>query len=487
MASNKRYMGRKVLHMRVEIDVPPGFEAMDTEGGGDDDDLASRLVPAAKTAMEALEIIKNEDSTKHCVICLEEQLIGSEAPVYKVDFLGRATTRPKEGTEKSLNFVGNAFWNFKNRQFKLRSPLDWRVVEDQDTHRQGSRFAKNKTGCLMNDSLQDINPKDSTPDIKNDSTYFGNIAGRVANRITGTQFTLDGTVYKLVPNEGKNMLHGRPKGFSEVIWKVYSYNKNSHITFTYDSFDGEEDLDFGNTREEARIRWLRPNEIQAILSQKYERAFEKYESQEPMFRLELGENGTTFLGLVVTTPVNLALHTYWNLGGQSSGNILAHTIQLIGSQIAPVDNDLLPTRKVTLVKGTPYGFLEPCEIGSKFNELPDGYDINHVLEDLNPGHLKKAGVVKENVSRRKLELWTNKPWLQFYTSNKLDNVKGENGFVYKKHAGICLETQVFPYLVNHPKFPSQIVNPRETYKHIMIYRFTTDWLTSQVLEFLFKK
>ncbi|KAJ9163633.1 hypothetical protein P3X46_023282 [Hevea brasiliensis] len=78
MASNKRYMGRKVLHMRVEIDVPPGFEAMDTEGDGDDDDLSSRLVPATKTAIEALEIIKIEDSTEHCMICLEELLIGSE-------------------------------------------------------------------------------------------------------------------------------------------------------------------------------------------------------------------------------------------------------------------------------------------------------------------------------------------------------------------------------------------------------------------------
>ncbi|KAJ9163638.1 hypothetical protein P3X46_023287 [Hevea brasiliensis] len=285
---------------------------------------------------------------------------------------------------------------------------------------------------------------DSVEDYKNDSTYFGNIVGRVANRITGAQFTLNGTLYKLVPNEGKNMLHGGPKGFSEVVWKVHSYNKNSHITFTYDSFDGEEGFP-GDLSVSVTYMLIGTNRLAV-----------------KMFAQPLNK----------ATPVNLALHTYWNLGGHNSGNILSHTIQLFGSQITPVDNDLLPTGKVTPVKGTPFDFLEPREIGSKFNELPDGYDINYVLEDLNPGHLKKVAVVKENISGRKLELWTNKPGLQFYTSNKLDNVKGKDGFIYKKHAGICLETQGFPDSVNQPNFPSQIVNPGETYKHVMIYRFT---------------
>lgn len=44
--------------------------------------------------------------------------------------------------------------------------------------------------------------------MQNDKTYFGNIVGRVANRIRGAQFTLNGTHYQLVPNEGDNMLHG---------------------------------------------------------------------------------------------------------------------------------------------------------------------------------------------------------------------------------------------------------------------------------------
>jgi galactose mutarotase-like enzyme len=45
--------------------------------------------------------------------------------------------------------------------------------------------------------------------VQNDSSNFGATVGRVANRIAGAQFTLNGTLYKLVANEGKNMLHGK--------------------------------------------------------------------------------------------------------------------------------------------------------------------------------------------------------------------------------------------------------------------------------------
>ncbi|KAL3570267.1 hypothetical protein D5086_027516 [Populus alba] len=92
-------------------------------------------------------------------------------------------------------------------------------------------------------------------------------------------------------------------------------------------------------------------------------------------------------------PVNLALHAYWNLGGHNSGDIFSHTIQLFGYEVTPVD-------EIVNVKDTPYDFHQAREIGSLFNQLPDGYDINYVLDDLNPGHFKKIvnpGEVYQNI------------------------------------------------------------------------------------------
>ncbi|KAL6994236.1 aldose 1-epimerase [Sarracenia purpurea var. burkii] len=172
------------------------------------------------------------------------------------------------------------------------------------------------------------------------------------------------------------------------------------------------------------------------------------------------------------TPVNLAHHSYWNLGGQNSGDILANEIQIFGSHITHVDKDLIPTGNIATVKGTPYDFLHPTTIESKIKQLPNGYDINYVLD----GHtreLKTAAIVYDKRSGRVMEVLTNQPGLQFYTGNHIKDVKGKDGFVYEAHAGLCLETQGFPDSVNHPNFPSQIVTPGKMYVHRMLFKFST--------------
>ncbi|PIN20631.1 putative mutarotase [Handroanthus impetiginosus] len=280
---------------------------------------------------------------------------------------------------------------------------------------------------------------------KNDSTYFGALVGRVANRIGGAQFTLKGKVYKLPANDHGNTLHGGYKGFSDVIWTVKEHVKDSHLTLTYDSHDGEQGF---------------PGEVSVTVTY-----------------LLIGENKFGIKmeakSLTKPTPINLASHTYWNLGGHNSGNILSHIIQLQASRITPVDDKLIPTGEISPVRGTAYDFLEPRTIGSKFNELPEGYDINYVLDRTGSGiHFTKVASVWDEKSGRKLEMRTDQPGVQFYTSNMLKDTVGKGGFVYKKCAGFCLETQGFPDSVNHRNFPSQIVNPGQSYRHVMVYRFT---------------
>ncbi|KAK4350512.1 hypothetical protein RND71_029825 [Anisodus tanguticus] len=284
----------------------------------------------------------------------------------------------------------------------------------------------------------------SINDYKNDTTYFGGLIGRVANRIGGAKFKLNGVEYKLPANDHGNTLHGGSRGFCDVIWTVEDYQEDSHVTLTYNSFDGEQGFP-GDLSVKVTYMFIGAN------------------------KLALDMQATP---LNKATPVNLASHTYWNLGGATSGNIFSHTIQIFGSKITPVDDKLIPTGQITPVKGTAYDFLQPRTIGSKFSEIPGGYDINYVLDNTEGKHLHRVAIVHESKSGRKMELWTNKPGVQFYTSNMLENAKGKGGLVYHKYGALCLETQGFPDSVNHPNFPSQIVNPGETYKHIMVYRFT---------------
>ncbi|XP_057447894.1 uncharacterized protein LOC130739554 [Lotus japonicus] len=285
---------------------------------------------------------------------------------------------------------------------------------------------------------------DTVDEYKNDGVYFGALVGRVANRIGNAQFTLDGKTYKLPANDKDNTLHGGPTGFGDVVWTVKTHKEDSHITFTYHSFDNEQGF---------------PGQLEVSVTY-----------------MIIGTNklGVRMIATPVDkpTPVNLAQHTYWNLRGHDSGDILSHTVQIFGSKITPVDDELIPTGEFQEVKGTPYDFLEPKEVGSQIHDLPGLYDVNYVLDPSSPQHLRKVAIVKDNVSGRKLELWSNQPGVQYYTSGMLKDTKGKGGATYHQYSGIALETQGFPDSVNHPNFPSMIVRPGQTYKHYMVYRFT---------------
>ncbi|XP_028788508.1 aldose 1-epimerase-like [Neltuma alba] len=289
---------------------------------------------------------------------------------------------------------------------------------------------------------------DSVDSYKNDTVYFGALIGRVANRIGGAHFTLNGKTYRLPANDGNNTLHGGPKGFSEVIWNVTSHKVDSHITFTYVSSDKEQGF---------------PGKLKVVVTYMF------FQTNKLIVKMKAKP-------IDKATPVNLAQHSYWNLRGHDSGDILSHTIQLFGSQITPVNEELIPTGEIKPVKGTPYDFLKPKEIASQIHKLPNGYDINYVVDENgnNSKHFRRVAVVKDSVSGRKMELWSNQPGVQFYTGNMLKDVKGKGGFIYHRFGALCLETQGFPDSVNHPNFPSQIVYPGQIYKHFMVYRFTAE-------------
>ncbi|WVZ13106.1 hypothetical protein V8G54_017636 [Vigna mungo] len=285
---------------------------------------------------------------------------------------------------------------------------------------------------------------DSIDSYKNDTTYFGAVIGRVANRIGGAKFTLYDKTYHLPANDHGNTLHGGTRGLSDVIWTVESHKKHSHVTFTYDSPENEQGFP-GKVKVKVTYKLVGAHKlIVKMIAKSVDKA----------------------------TPVNLAQHTYWNLGGHKSGNILSHNVQIFGSHITPVDKLLIPTGEIRSVKGTPYDFLQPKKVVTHIRKLPDLYDINYVLNKSFQNQLTKAAVVRDPVSGRKMELWSNQLGMQFYTSGQLNGTKGKDGAIYHKFAGIALETQGFPDSVNHPYFPTQIVKPGETYEHIMLYRFT---------------
>ncbi|PAN49413.1 hypothetical protein PAHAL_9G447700 [Panicum hallii] len=281
----------------------------------------------------------------------------------------------------------------------------------------------------------------------NDTTYFGALVGRVANRIAGGRFTIRDRPYHTFRNDGNNTLHGGHRGFNQVFWSVRERvtGEFPHITFSYRSYDGEQGF---------------PGALDVLVTYKIDGDFSY---SVTMYARPLDK----------PTPVNLAQHTYWNLRGHGNGTVLGHAVQIFASAVTPVGGGLIPTGAVTPVAGTPFDFRAPAAPGARIAEVEGGYDINFVLDGAADGQgVRKVVVVSEPDSGRVMELWGDQPGLQFYTGNFLKGDVGKGGAVYAKHGGMCLETQDYPDAVHEPGFPREVYRPGQVYKHYMLYKFS---------------
>jgi aldose 1-epimerase len=280
--------------------------------------------------------------------------------------------------------------------------------------------------------------------------FFGCTVGRVANRIAGARFALDGKEYKLAANDGGNSLHGGVKGFDKVVWQVTeagSGGGKAFVRMSYRSKDGEEGYP-GNLSCRVTYTLTDDNELRIDYRATTDRP----------------------------TPVNLTNHSYFNLAGQASGDILNHELTLYADRYTPADGKLIPTGEIKPVRGTPLDFTKPEKIGARIGELKavpgGGYDHNFVL---NSGGKKLALAAKvyEPKTGRVMETYTTEPAVQLYTGNFLDGtVKGKGGVAYKKYQALCLEAQHYPDSVHHPEFPSIILKPGETYTQTTVYKFS---------------
>lgn len=268
----------------------------------------------------------------------------------------------------------------------------------------------------------------------------GAVFGRVANRIAGARFLLDGTEYQLSANTGNNHIHGGFKNFSRVVWTVATPAPESRasVEFRYLSQNGEEGYP-GNLQVSVRYTL----------------------TEQDALRIEYRASTDR------PTPVNLTNHAYFNLAGD--GDVLESELTLNADHYTVVDAALLPTGEIRPALGSFLDFTRGAPLGARAEHLGKSrrYDHNFVLNRPPHDHsLGFAARVVEPRSGRILQTWTTEPGLQLYTSPlDAENSPGRFGF-------FCLETQHFPDSVHHPHFPSTILRPGETFHSVTEFRFS---------------
>ncbi len=294
------------------------------------------------------------------------------------------------------------------------------------------------------------------PDIADyaaQKVFFGAVCGRYANRIAGARFSLDSVEYRLAPTDGGSSVHGGTRGFDKALWSVapLSAQTGEAAILRYTSPDGEEGYP-GNLAVEMRYSVADDDSLTIDYAAATDRP----------------------------TIVNLTNHSYFNLGGEGSGDILGHRLTLAAEGYTPSNAILIPTGEIASVSGTPFDFRQATAIGERIRVAHPmlvagkGYDLNHVI-DGKAGTLRFAARVHDPVSGRVMELSTTEPGIQLYTGNLLDGtIAGPGGRLYRQSDAFCLEPHHYPNSPNEPRFPSPVLRPGETYRSTTVYRFGTD-------------
>jgi aldose 1-epimerase len=280
---------------------------------------------------------------------------------------------------------------------------------------------------------------DSVEEYTSSNGYFGEAVGRVANRIGCASFELNGQRYSMIPNErDKNLLHGGKNGFHFRVWEHTS--TDTSVTFTTFSPDGEGGFP-GNLK------------VAITYSVKGSSLIIEYVAESDK-----------------DTPVSLTNHAYFNLSGHTGGEVYSHTLKVNADTVTEVDDELIPTGRLTPVEGTALDLREAKTLGDVIlsSELSKtkGIDHNFALngDDAAELYSPETGIVMKTL--------TTLEGIQIYTAGSLTRRTGKGGARYDRHNAVCLETQHFPDAVNKPGFPSCIIKKGVPDKHVTEYAFS---------------
>jgi aldose 1-epimerase len=280
--------------------------------------------------------------------------------------------------------------------------------------------------------------------------YFGATVGRYGNRIRRGQFTLLGRDHQVDCNEKANHLHGGRHGWDSRFWDAEAGADGRSITFRTSSADDE-------------MGYPGACAVSAT-----------YELSGTRLRITMEATPDA------TTIINMVHHSYFNLTGQGSGNVLAQTMRIAGDFYTPVDDELLPSGEILSVAGTPLDFRQRHPIGRDIEALGavgsaifaggSGYDHNWCLGLPGADGLIETAEIHDPASGRTLRLRSTEPGLQMYTGGYLtDAIVGKQGRRYCKYAGFTLETQKFPDTPRFGHFPSTMVEAGATYRQLMVF------------------
>ena len=291
---------------------------------------------------------------------------------------------------------------------------------------------------------------DNLDAYREDRSYFGAVVGRVAGRISGASFQLDGETYRLTANQPPNHLHGGVSGFNSRVWKAcpeLAPNGQPRLRFTYRSQDGEEGY---------------PGELQTAVTYTV--------SEKNVFLIE------TEAVTDRPTPFSPTFHHYFNLAGEGSGSVADHEIQIHSDRFVLTDERMTLLGKVAKVNGRSNDFRSVRRLGDAIPLLYGNHGDLYRVRYGAGSQLAPTPVARlvHRGAGLAMDVFTTNTHLQFYTGVGLDgSARGKSGVPYERHAGVCLECEGYPDGANSPEMGDIILRPAQVRREVTGYAFSS--------------
>ena len=281
---------------------------------------------------------------------------------------------------------------------------------------------------------------DDPNDYIRSGTFFGSVVGRNCNRTANASVCINGAEYLMDKNDnGRNNLHSGLDFYKNRIWKVTEHDEN-RLKLTLSSPNGDQGFP-GNA--DLSVTFSIENNALVI----------EYEG--------ICDQDTVF---------NLTNHSYFNLAGHNHPeNAMDQILTIHAGYFTPTDEMSIPTGEIRAVANTPMDFRRPKMIGADIDQdydalhLQRGYDHNYILSGEHCATLQYGDL--------KMDVFTDRPGVQFYSGNFLKGELGKDGVSYCHRGGICLETQFWPDATHHPLWPQPITKAGERYYSKTTYQF----------------
>lgn len=288
---------------------------------------------------------------------------------------------------------------------------------------------------------------------------YGATIGPSANRTDHGEIFIDGTRYQLPQNDGpnkRNNLHtDLGAGLHKQLWDAQVDDKSNAVRFSFLAEDG---------------LWGLPGT--RTFTVRYCLAPAADNSSDAVLTLE--QSATT----TKPTFVNMTNHTYFNLAGIGSGDVLDCNVRINASNYLPVRSDSVSEGTIEPVAGTPFDFRESKPLGKDINqqniqlERARGYDHCMLVDGFTPNAApREALIAHDPKSGRTLTIAITAPGAHLYTGNWLDDTNAKADISFSARDGFAFEPEFMPDCAHHPSWPQPLCTPNTPWHQTIVYRF----------------